>query len=50
MYTDVTQVDLVRVREERDQLRREKEEEVAALNSQLHTMERSYEAILQVHT
>ena len=41
--------ELERVRCERDELRREKEEEVAALDSKLHAMERSYDAILQVH-
>ena len=41
--------ELERVRWERDELRREKEEEVAALDSKLHAMERSYDAILQVH-
>ena len=48
-YSDKTQANLEKVTRERDQLRREKEEEVMALNSKLHTMERSYEAILQVY-
>ena len=38
----------MKVSEERDQLQRKKEEEVASLNGKLEAMERSYEAILQV--
>ena len=41
-------MNLLKVTQERDQIRREREEQVAALNSQLHVMERSYETILQV--
>ena len=36
------------VQRERDKLKREKEEEVTALHSKLHVMEKSYDAILQV--
>jgi len=42
------QQELICVTAERDRLKREKEEEVASLNGKLHTMEKSYEAILQV--
>ena len=38
----------MRVQRERDVLKREKEEEVSALHSKLHVMEKSYDAILQV--
>ena len=38
----------MRVQRERDKLKREKEEEVSALHSKLHVMEKSYDAILQV--
>jgi len=41
------QQELICVTAERDRLKREKEEEVASLNGKLHTMEKSYEAILQ---
>lgn len=44
---DETRLNLLKVTQERDQIRREREEQVAALNSQLHVMERSYETILQ---
>ena len=47
-YLDGTRQSLFRVSQERDRLQREKEEEVATLNTKLHAMERSYEAILQV--
>ena len=36
------------VRRERDELRREKEEQVTALTAKLHSVERSYDIILQV--
>ena len=46
--SESTRLQLTEVSEERDQLRREKEEEVASLNVKLEATERSYEAILQV--
>ena len=49
LYADETRLNLLKVTQERDQIRREREEQVAALNSQLHVMERSYETILQVN-
>ena len=47
--SESTRLQLVEVSEERDRLRREKEEEVATLNGKLEATERSYEAILQVN-
>ena len=46
--SEETVEELKKVRQERDELRRDKEEEVAALNAKLHAMERTYETILQV--
>ena len=47
-HADRRESELVVVKRERDELRREKEEEVTALNSRLHAMERTYDVILQV--
>ena len=47
-HAEQTESELVEVRRERDRLRKQKEEEVSALNSRLQAMEKSYDAILQV--
>ena len=47
-HTEETESELVGVRRERDKLRRQKEEEVSALNARLRAIERSYDAILEV--
>ena len=49
-HAEQTESELVEVRRERDRLRKQKEEEVSALNSRLQAMEKSYDAILQVMT
>ncbi|CAI8019907.1 hypothetical protein GBAR_LOCUS11924 [Geodia barretti] len=46
-HTEETESELVGVRRERDKLRRQKEEEVSALNARLRAIERSYDAILE---
>ncbi len=47
---DSTKTKLSTVTLERDQLKEEKESEVAALNTQIEFIQKSYELIIQVNT
>ena len=46
--SDDTKSKLAQATEEKERLQKEKMDEVSALTSKLHSMEKSYEAILQV--
>lgn len=46
LILDNTKIELAKVTAERDKIQSEKEEQVANLNGKLHTMEKSYEAII----